>query len=414
MAITPSLDIDPPLNVDPEGFRAEAYAIADWWLDYAQDLQNGGFYGQVAWDNRPVVDAQKCIILNARILWFFSEFSRFSDAAIYRAGAQRAYQYLCQHFMDGEYGGVFWMLDAEGQVVHGHKQTYGQAFTIYALCAYYDLTGESAVLESALEYFTLLEEHAADPVYGGYFEAFSRDWGPLEDVRLSEKEDNFPRTMNTHLHILEAYTALHNSVRAAEGHVRQQEVAQALQNVLALYCERVVDLESGHVRMFMEENWQDRTRLYSFGHDIESSWLIDKASSSLAAAGISTDAYQIAVQRLAEVALRDGLQANGTMGDEYDPISAAFCHGAWWVQVEAMVGFTYRWKQGAGRAYWDAAQSIWQQVQKNYIDHEYGEWHWFSVADVPPEQSEYKVGAWKAPYHSGRAMMLMYQWLSDR
>lgn len=411
MAVAPFVDLSPPQGVDAAVFRKEAYAIADWWLEHAQDPHNGGYYGQIAWDNQPKANADKSIILNARILWFFSEFARFSAEPCYQAGAQRAYEYLQRHFVDHEHGGVVWMLDARGQTVDDRKHVYGQAFAIYGLCAYYDLTAQPAALELALQLFERLEAHAKDPAHGGYFEAFSRTWGSLADVRLSEKDDNAPKTMNTHLHILEAYTGLHKSVHSVEGHPQAKAVEDALHSVLNTYCQRIVDLESGHVRMFMEADWRDCSHTYSFGHDIESSWLIEKAITCLQ----STDPLHTAtVKRLAEVALCDGVQADGTMADEFHPATGAFSRSAWWVQAEAMVGLAYRWAHGGEQSYLDAAQGIWQQVQNRYKDHQYGEWHWFSSLDVPPEQSEYKVGAWKAPYHSGRAMILMSRLLASR
>lgn len=404
MAIAPCEDLGHLQGFDPAEFRQEAYDIADWWVKHAQDHRYGGFYGQIAWNNQPKMDAEKCIILNARILWFFSEFARFSSEPQYRVVAQRAYDYLHSHFVDRQHGGVVWMLDAHGRVVDDRKHVYGQAFAIYGLCAYYDLTAKTEALDLALQLFELIETHALDLNHGGYFEAFSHTWGSLDDIRLSEKEDNSPKTMNTHLHILEAYTALLNSVRRTGGHQQQAVVERALRNLLKIYCERIVDLESGHVRMFMEADWRDRSHAYSYGHDIESSWLIAKAIASLETAD---PRFLMVVTRLAEVALRDGMQASGVMGDEYYFATGTFGCSAWWVQLEAMVGFAYCWSQGGGQNYLEAVQRIWQQLRRWYKDDKYGEWHWFSTQDVPPERSEYKVGAWKAPYHSGRAMMLM-------
>lgn len=411
MAIMPSVDVTPMQKLNPAEFREEAHSIADWWLNHAQDQQYGGFYGQIAWNNQPKADAEKCIILNARILWFFSEFARFSPEPRFRAAAQRAYDYVVNRFVDQHHGGVVWMLNARGHIADDRKQVYGQAFAIYGLCAYYDLTKEPKALDLALQLFGLLQGQAVDADHGGYFEAFSRSWGPLQDIRLSEKEDNSPKTMNTHLHILEAYTALFKSVKAVGGHQQEAVVGQALRDVLKVYCERIVDLESGHVRMFMENDWRDRSLAYSFGHDIESSWLIEKALVSLETAN---PRYFAAVTRLAEVALRDGIQADGVMGDEYHFATGTFGRSAWWVQAEAMVGFTQRWAHEGGDDYLQVVQGIWQQLRSRYKDVTYGEWHWFSTRDVPPERSEYKVGAWKAPYHSGRAMMMMCQLLAKR
>lgn len=391
-------------------FMNECIAIADWWLVYAQDRENGGFWGEVAHNNVPRRDAPKGIILNTRILWFFSALAARTADPGYREMARRAYSYLRDYFVDRDHRGVYWMLSAEGKVADGRKHTYAQAFAIYALSAYYQFSGDREALDQALTCFDMLEIHARDRRYGGYFEAYSQNWRPLADIRLSAKEDNSPKTMNTTLHVLEALTGLFEALPA--GHERRDEVYSALADILAVYCERVVDMASGHLRMFMSENWQDHSHTYSFGHDIESSWLIDKAIKVVSFVHPEAERYHSQVTRLAEVALSEGLLSSGGMADEYDLASRRFSPSAWWVQAEAMVGFTHRWAKGEGEHYFRAALSIWRHVQQSYLDPEHGEWLWHSRQDVAPALSEYKIGPWKAPYHNGRAMLLMHQLLS--
>lgn len=398
-------------DIDCEPFRAECCAIADWWLRYAVDKENGGFYGQVSHCNIPNRGADKCIILNARVLWFFSAAAKFTGCQDYRDAAEKSFTYIKEHFVDHEYGGVLWMLNAKGEVVDGRKHTYAQAFAIYAFSAFFDLCGRSEVLQLALDYFDLLEKHARDRIFGGYFEGFTQSWGAHDDVRLSLKEDNSPKTMNTNLHVLEAYTALHESVRSQTAHAKR--VGAALADELQVYCDHIVDLGSGHVRMFLDEQWVDRSTHHSFGHDIESSWLIQKAMHSLEGTSHSEVArFQRHVDRLALTCLEQGLKSNGSMVDERDITSGHCTQSAWWVQAEAMVGFANMWRRGAGEQYLEAVLRIWAHIQEHYIDSEYGEWHWYAKYDVTPESSEYKVGPWKAPYHSGRAMMQVYQLLS--
>lgn len=396
-------------DFSPKSFRDECFAIADWWLTYSVDKENGGFYGQVAHDNIPLKTAPKCIILNARILWFFSEVARFSGDEAYKQAAQRAYEYLLEHFFDRVHGGFLWEVSAEGELLNGRKQIYAQAFAIYALSAYFDLTHESAALDLAYATFSLVESNAKDPVLGGYFEAYSQAWGSIEDVRLSAKEDNSPKTMNTHLHVLEAYTALNKSVRHHPHY--GAPVQTALEDLLTIFSQRVVDQSSGHVRMFMGEDWRDRSHAYSFGHDIETSWLMLEAMKSLAADDLTPDHLAL-VKNLARVSLRNGLRDDGGMGDLFDLKDQSFNDTCWWVQAEAMVGFVTMWSMGEGDQYLTAAENIWQYVQKHHFDYDYGEWYWFSKYDQDPRASEYKVGAWKAPYHNGRAMMQLYKLLS--
>jgi len=385
-------------------FLAELYAIGDWWLTHAVDREYGGFWGEIAYDNTPNKKAQKCIILNTRILWFFSAAARLTGREDYTVGAQRAFDYLLEYFVDVEHGGVYWMLDAQGRLVDGRKHSYAQAFAIYALSDYYQLSGDSRSLDLALQLFELLEQHAKDPENGGYFEAYSQDWEPLVDIRLSEKEDNSPKTMNTHLHILEAYTAL---FRAADGRSPQAvQVEAALLEVLHLFCERMVDLQSGHVRMFLTDDWEDCSRAFSFGHDIEASWLICQAVEALSSRSYLAREYWLHAERLAELALGEGLLADGRLAEEIDLNRGNSGLSAWWVQAEAMVGFANMWAMGNGEHYKEAALRIWDRVQELHMDKDHGEWFWFARSDIPP-QGTYKIGAWKGPYHNGRAMMML-------
>lgn len=388
-------------------FRQEYLSIASWWINYAIDTVHGGFHGEVGPDNSPRAGADKGVILNCRILWFFSELARIEPVSVYREVAQRAYQYLIEHFWDREYGGVFWMVDSAGNLVDGRKHSYAQSFFIYGLSAYYELTGDEAALDTAMQCYQLLERHALDTKNNGYFEAASRSWGKLQDVRLSEKEDNFPKTMNTHLHVLEGYTALHNA--AALRQERQSVISTALQNVLEVYCERIVDIESGHTRMFFSESWKDFSSAYSFGHDIESSWLIHKAISSLCHQYPQALRYMEHVKRLASVASAEGILPNGGMGDVYDWHSKSFTRSCWWVQAEAMVGLANMWTLGEGENYLEAALKVWEHIQESFIDSGAGEWYWSNRHEHDATVTGYKAGAWKAPYHNGRATMLMYR-----
>ncbi len=410
MAVGNNMAAGAPLPELASEFMAECNAIADWWLTHGQDLENGGFWGEVAHNNAPKRDAPKSVILNTRILWFFSVLAVRTDEEAHHAAARRAYHYLRERFVDHNYGGVYWMLDAKGELLDGRKHSYAQAFAIYAFSAYYELSGDSDALDLALMCFDMLETRARDRLHGGYFEAYAQDWGPLADVRLSEKEDNSPKTMNTSLHVLEAFSGLCHALPADHG--RRDQAFSALNNILTVYCERVVDMDSGHLRMFMSEDWQDHSHAYSFGHDIESSWLIEKAINVLAADYPAVECYRSQVARLAEISLAEGLLSTGGMADEYDRATGEFTISSWWVQAEAMVGFASRWAHGGGEHYFDAALSIWRHVQQSYLDRQYGEWLWHSRNDVAPELSEYKTGSWKAPYHNGRAMLLMHDILS--
>lgn len=383
-------------------FNAECHELAKWWLEYAVDQEQGGFWGEVTYDNKPVANADKCIILNARILWFFSEAAAFYNNESYKVAAARAYDYLVSHFYDQEQGGFYWSVDYQGHLKDSRKHIYAQAFCIYALSAFYSLSKNKHALNLAIECFDKIEANGRDPTHGGYFESFDRNWQKSADVRLSEKEDNHPKTMNTHLHVLEAYTGLSSALEAS--HPSLKKVHAALEHTLKIYCNHIVDLDAGYIKMFLTEDWQDCSMDYSYGHDIESSWLLLKA---LAALGDNSlyDELSVYAHALAKRSLHYGLQADGRMLDEQNKTSDHTSNTAWWVQVEAMVGFAYMWAKYGNPEYKAAVFEIWQYTLREYKDEQWGEWHWFARSDLPFEQSEYKIGAWKAPYHTGRALM---------
>ncbi|MFC3115699.1 AGE family epimerase/isomerase [Cellvibrio fontiphilus] len=384
-------------------FRTELVAIADWWAAHTLDQDQGGFYGEVGADNQPVPKATKGIILNARILWFFSETAQQLDNPVYRQCATRAYDYLCEHFFDKKHGGVYWELDAAGQPINTKKQVYAQAFTIYALCAYFQLTADAQAIARALECFNLVEQFAIDRENQGYLEAFTREWGLIEDLRLSEKDLNYPKSQNTHLHILEAYTTLYQAHPSAE-------IRAALKYNIDMFDKYMIDKNTYHLRMFMDLQWRDFSPGYTYGHDIEASWLIAKALESLG----DTDYTQRLTPTLiniAEVTLQEGIGEQGQVLDSYDFATASVNREAvWWVQAEALVGFLYAFSVTGEKKYFSAAEAVWAFTKKYQIDREGGEWLWLSRLD-DNSQSHYKVGFWKCPYHNGRAMMEALQYL---
>jgi mannobiose 2-epimerase len=385
-------------------FRAELIAIADWWASHTIDQQQGGFYGEVGADNLPVSGASKGIILNARILWFFSETAQQINNPVYRDCAERAYAYLIAHFFDEKHGGVYWELDAAGVPINTKKQVYAQAFTIYALCAYFQLTGDAQALARALECFQLVEQHAIDSVNQGYLEAFTRDWGVIDDLRLSEKDLNYPKSQNTHLHILEAYTTLYQAHPAPD-------VQAALKYNIEMFDRYMIDRSTHHLRMFMDVQWNDFSPGYTYGHDIEASWLIAKALESL---GDDTYTRELTptLLRIAEVTLQEGVGELGQVLDSYDFASATVNNDTvWWVQAEALVGFLYAYSVSGEQKYMAAAEAVWTFIKKYQIDSDAGEWLWLSRLHAPSATPHYKVGFWKCPYHNGRAMMEAMRYL---
>lgn len=383
-----------------EELEAELHRYGSWWSKYSVDEKNGGFYGRIAHNNEPDLNASKCIILHARILWFFSEYAGLTGEPRFKELARRAFDYFLKHYWDEENQGVYWMLTAKGEVSDARKHIYAQAFAIYALASYFSLSKEDAAMKCALAIFSKIESHAFDQVHGGYWEAFDAQWRPAGDVRLSEKESNFPKTMNTHLHLLEAYTSLNECFSN-----KNTTVNDALIRLLKTYITKIVDTKSGHVRMFLDAHWQDNSPKWSFGHDIESSWLLLKAADSCRLSGIESQRVRECSEKLALECLQNGMQAGGFLGDEYHKSSKTFGAAAWWVQMEAMVGFAQFGRLTNNEQYWAALKSIWTNLKTHYYDERYGEFHWFPKSYLRPEKTQYKTGEWKGPYHTGRALL---------
>jgi len=375
--------------------------IASWWLNRSIDEHHQGFVGEIDFHGEVVPQADKGIVQNSRILWFFSEAALAATDILeqenYQQAATNAFDYIVKYFNDPQDGGAFWQLDHQGQVINDKKQTYAQSFCIYAFCAYYQLTDNKQALSLALDYFRLLEQHAKDSSNGGYIEAYSRQWQVIDDVRLSEKDLNAPKSMNTHLHVLEAYSALYKVAPTTE-------TKQALRYIIELFADKIIDKASFHLRLFFDLQWQDLSKTYSYGHDIEASWLLWEALEILGDEAL-TQQLKPSVLGLAEVCLAEGIGEHGQVGDE---ICLSSQHqemtSSWWIQAEALVGFLNAYQLTTDEKYWHACQVIWAFIDRYHLDKVHGEWHWLSSLDHHSDNF-YKAGFWKAPYHNGRAMM---------
>ncbi len=378
--------------------RQELIAIADWWVNHTQDQELGGFYGEVSVDNSPVKQANKGVILNARILWFFSEVAGEIDNPDYKAAADRAYFYMMNYFVDKEYGGVYWELDASGKPANTKKQIYAQAFVIYALCAYYKLNHNSDALKQALNLFALIEKNAIDHSNQGYLEAFTREWNLIDDLRLSDKDLNYPKSQNTHLHIMEAYTSLYELVSDAA-------IGSALRYNIEMFDRFMIDRKTNHLRMFMDMQWQDFSPGFTYGHDIEAVWLIAMALETLGDKKYF-DCLFPDLLAIAKTNLQEALAEDGHLMDAYDFASQTISDvSVWWVQAEALVGYLYIYSVTKEEQYFFVAENIWRFIKRHHIDSQNGEWFWLSNLDDQSLQPDYKAGFWKCPYHNGRAMM---------
>ncbi|MDO6539234.1 AGE family epimerase/isomerase [Alteromonas stellipolaris] len=375
----------------------ELESIARWWLEHSLDFDNGGFWGEIDNDAKPSRKADKGIVLNTRVLWFFSELAFSTENESYKSAAHRAYEYLLSHFFDTAFGGFFWSLDYKGHVIDAKKQVYAQCFAVYALCSYSKLTGNEQAKALAYSTFELIEHYALDREQGGYIEACSREWGSIDDYRLSDKDLNCPKSMNTHLHVLEAYTSLH--------HVSPNEnTANALRHALTVFLDKIVTDDGAHLKLFFDTQWTCLSHEVSYGHDIEASWLIYEAAEVLEDEQLTRETTKIALT-LASVCRENGIAANGYVLDEYNPQTREVSDNSyWWVQAEALVGFYNAYQLTKDRKYLEAVDHIWQFIQSEHKDH--GEWLWLARSQGG-RGLNYKAGSWKGPYHNGRAMLEM-------
>lgn len=377
-------------------FQAELDRLCEWWQVNAVDAENGGFYGEIALDGAPVKMAPKGAIYMARILWFFSMVSLRSGEDVHKEMALRARDFLLDHFIDTQHGGVFWEVDAKGVPTNTRKQGYALAFAIYGLAAHARSCGDEKSLTQAIVLFDTIEAHYLDAERGGYWEAFGRDWAPISDVRLSEKDDGAPKTMNTHLHILEAYTELYRSAPLPR-------VRGALANLIKLHNEKIYRKDIGHLRLFWQDDWTDVSQDVSFGHDIEASWLMWEAADILGNKTILEQTRPIAMH-LAETVYDEAI---GKAGELYN--ERRFLNGhldttrIWWSQAEALVGFLNAYQLSGHDKFANAAAASWDFITQ-YVISEGREWNWFSDLDVG-ETSPYQAGHWKSCYHNGRAMI---------
>ena len=402
--------------------RAKAQALLEtnilpFWINRMVDNNRGGFYGRIDGHNILHPDAEKGAVLNARILWTFSAATRLFHKMPYHILATRAKDYLVTRFIDREQGGVYWSLKADGTPLDTKKQTYAIAFAIYGLAEYYRATQDSEALNAAIRLFEDLETHAykcenekmgkcenaeMGKCENGYVEALTRDWQPIADMRLSEKDENGVFTMNTHLHVLEAYTNLYRvlkNVQRDDVQGTKERVERQLRNLIGIFANRIFDPATGHLMLFFDENWHPLSSSLSLGegrgevspgHDIEAAWLLHEALEVLDDEVLLNQTLPV-IHSLAQAA-EEGIM------DEKE----------WWCFAEAVVGYLDQWKLYQGEKPIESninlelAEAAFLYIQNHLMDRENGEWFWSVLPDGTPDRTHDKAGFWKCPYHNSR------------
>lgn len=377
--------------------------ILPYWTERMSDPA-GGYFGRRDGYDRLHADAERGAILNARILWTFSAAYRLTGHEEYLHAADRALEYITEHFIDRDFGGVYWSVNADGSPLDTKKQFYAIAFTIYGLSEYSRATGDAAARDLAMSLFGDIEGHSRDLAKGGYIEAAMRDWSLIADMRLSDKDENASKTMNTHLHILEAYTAL---LRVSD----DPAVREAHRNLIEIFLDRIEDPETHHLGLFFNDDWHRLDANESYGHDIEASWLLLEAAKVQDDPAL-TGRVMEHTRRIALAAL-DGREADGSMVYELHRGDAAADANSdsgewldtekhWWVQAENVVGQLYLWKFHGMKDMLDRAMQSWAYIRENLIDRTDGEWYWSRLPDGSVNRRDDKAGFWKCPYHNSR------------
>lgn len=368
--------------------------IIPYWINNLLDIENGGFVGRITGDEVIKRDAPKGAVLNARILWTFASAYRLFKDESYLEIAKRAKDYLLDYFYDKENGGIYWLLDYKGNPIETKKQIYAQGFAIYGLSEYYRATQDKEALEYAIKLYKTIEAHSFDIENNGYLEAFTKDWQLIEDMRLSEKDANEQKTMNTHLHVLEPYTNLYRIWK-------DDSLKKQLKNMIELFLEKFINLKTNHLHLFFDTKWNSKSNIVSYGHDIEASWLLYEAALVLNDHE-TFEKVKAVVPRIVK-ASEEGLQQDGSMVYEKNNRTGHVdTERHWWVQAEAVIGFVNHYQYYNDEDSLNNALACWKYIKSNLIDWENGEWFWSVLEDGTVNKKDDKAGLWKCPYHNSR------------
>ena len=365
--------------------------IIPFWKSLRDD-EYGGYYGWMDYDLKLDKKAVKGCILNSRILWFFSNaYTLLKDESLLEE-AKHGFAFMKEHCMDKENGGIFWSIKYSGEPEDTTKHTYNQAFAIYALSSYYEASGDEEALNMAKGLFRIIEERCTDDI--GYKEAFDKEFHEIENDKLSENGVIAQKTMNTLLHVFEAYTELYRVAKLPE-------VKERLEWIMDTFADKVYNPELHRQEVFFDAEMNSIIDLHSYGHDIETAWLIDRGVEVLGEKEYEEKMTPITKDLTAQIFK---IAFNGhSLANECEK-GVVNTHRIWWVQAETVVGFLNGWKMNPDKPeYLEAAQNEWEFIKKHVIDKRSGsEWFWEVDENGNPYPGRPIVEPWKCPYHNGR------------
>ena len=389
--------------------------ILPYWTKHARDTVNGGFFGSIDNNNKCKAKEERSVVMVSRFLWSYSAAARLLKDASYMEMADWAYAYLSKYFFDTYYGGVFWSVSASGKALITRKQIYGNAFALYALSEYAaalleikkEETPAQVVMTHALTLFTLLEKHAKDAKQGGYWEARAQNWAETKETKKSKKDIDCDKSMNTNLHVMEAYTNLYRTLPLVFPHksAEQKQIGHALEELISVHVSHILNKKDFHLDLYFNKNWKQTGKdEISYGHDIEASWLLWEAATELGKKTLQ-NALKPIVLTVAEKSLVEGFDPS-TGGFEN-----TFLNGTkdttrvWWNQAEALNGFYNAWEITGRTDFAKAVEGVWQWIVTKQKDKVHGEWFAEVSKDGVPNKKEAKGGNWKTSYHNARCCM---------
>ncbi|MDE7186661.1 MAG: AGE family epimerase/isomerase [Lachnospiraceae bacterium] len=365
--------------------------IIPFWKGLRDDV-HGGYYGYMDYDLKVDRQAVKGCILNSRIIWFFANACLTLGDKSLLEEARHGYEFMKEYCVDREKGGVYWSVAYDGVPEDTTKHTYNQAFSIYALSSYYDASGDQEALDTAFALFHIIEERCMDEI--GYKEAFDRDFREIENDKLSENGVIAQKTMNTLLHVFEAYTELYRV--SGDGKVKER-----LRWILDTFADKVYNPKLHRQEVFFDREMNSILDLHSYGHDIETAWLIRRGTDIIGEKAYEEKMLPIILDLTREVYEKafDGHSlANECEKGVVDQTRV------WWVQAEAIVGFLNACALSPEHTeYLEAAKAEWTFIKEHLVDQREGsEWFWDVNSKGEAVSGKPIVEPWKCPYHNGR------------